>query len=358
MLAAAAAMADQDHENLVVRRRVFCQRKKANLLEKLGKDQEALAIYDELLSIDPSDFKILTKKANLLEKLGKDQEALAIYDELLSIHPSRIVTLNKKALLLQKTGNDENALALYNKVLEIDNFNAGALFGRPLVISHLPLSEQINSLLSKADELDRLEMYDEALALYNKVLEIDKFNSDAWNNKARKISLTDDILKIYDMILYITRMNLKMLNDEAISLATGENYEESIVKYKQLLPLFDDYIYTLESKPSYEFDDRVTAFSSVKEIYVNTLHSVAKINNNLGKESGAITIYQKILEIDRFNKLALLEMANILENQGKIKQAISTYEKYLDLNPYNFEIIEKMETLEQQLKLEDSSIDT
>ncbi len=56
-------------------------------LYKLGKFEEAIKCYDEVLKIDPKDIDALNNKGIVLGKLGKLDEAIKCYDEASKINP-------------------------------------------------------------------------------------------------------------------------------------------------------------------------------------------------------------------------------------------------------------------------------
>jgi len=56
-------------------------------LYKLGKFEEAIKCYDEVLNIDPKDIDALNNKGIALGKLGKLDEAIKCYDKASKINP-------------------------------------------------------------------------------------------------------------------------------------------------------------------------------------------------------------------------------------------------------------------------------
>jgi tetratricopeptide (TPR) repeat protein len=77
-----------------------------------------------------------------------------------------------KANVLQDLQRYDEALQYYDKVLEID-------------------PKDIDALYDKASVLEDLERYDEALQYYDKVLDIDPKDIDAMNNKMDILSINN-----------------------------------------------------------------------------------------------------------------------------------------------------------------------
>ncbi len=60
----------------------------AHLAERSGLDQLAVQIYEELANLVPADRNVLMNLGVLLEDLGRDADAAAIYDTILRSHPT------------------------------------------------------------------------------------------------------------------------------------------------------------------------------------------------------------------------------------------------------------------------------
>lgn len=150
---------------------------KGDSLEKEGKYEEALSFYDRALLIDPENPEILDKKekakTGLIEELlikgekenqnNRFEEAIKCYEKILSLSPE-----NKEALLgfnvsLIKEGNTlvsddkyEEAMEIYDRVIEEDE-------------------EFVEAWYYKGELLYKENKYEEARECFKKVLEFDVF---------------------------------------------------------------------------------------------------------------------------------------------------------------------------------------
>lgn len=77
---------------------------KGNALYNLGRLQEAISCYDKAIGINPKDAKARNNKGNALYNLGKYQEAIRCYDEALRIDPNDKLAQDNKKLCLKKLG--------------------------------------------------------------------------------------------------------------------------------------------------------------------------------------------------------------------------------------------------------------
>ena len=85
------------------------------------------------------------------------------------------------------TGSDKEAIACYDKAIEIDPMNADAYYKKGLSLS-------------------TIEKYTEAIACYDKAIEIDPMNADAYNNKGLSLyylGYNDEAIACYDKALEI-----------------------------------------------------------------------------------------------------------------------------------------------------------
>ena len=57
-----------------------------------GKYQEAIKIFDELLEINPQDFRALSNKATIIGKSGRYEESLDLFEQLVSRSPHMLST--------------------------------------------------------------------------------------------------------------------------------------------------------------------------------------------------------------------------------------------------------------------------
>lgn len=95
-------------------------KKRADILMlKKGQVQEALNIFDEILSQDEFYLPALKGKGCALGYLGRDEEAEAVFDKLLEDNPKDIYALGGKASVLHEKGRSKEALEYCDKALSV-----------------------------------------------------------------------------------------------------------------------------------------------------------------------------------------------------------------------------------------------
>ena len=102
-----------------------------------GDHVQAIAHYNEILSIDPNHTGAIYDKGLSLDVLGKHEDAIAHYDMVLSVEPNNINALVNKAGALGDLGNYEEAIEHFDRALSLDPNNDLAISNKRLAESLL-----------------------------------------------------------------------------------------------------------------------------------------------------------------------------------------------------------------------------
>jgi tetratricopeptide (TPR) repeat protein len=92
----------------------------ANIRAEQGRTAEALALYDESLSIHPGYGSAHNNLGNLFVRLGREREALSHYTEALKASPGHKAIHYNWGLALEKLGRPDEAAEHYRRELTID----------------------------------------------------------------------------------------------------------------------------------------------------------------------------------------------------------------------------------------------
>jgi hypothetical protein len=93
---------------------------RGNALRDLGRSREALASFEQALSIKPGNVGALNNRGIALRNLGRHAEALASYDQALSYEPDYVDALCNRGNILQHLRRYEEALDSYARALLVD----------------------------------------------------------------------------------------------------------------------------------------------------------------------------------------------------------------------------------------------
>ena len=94
-------------------------RYRAAMLQRMGQDQEALAIFDDILTYRPDDVNVLLARGALLEKMNRLDPALADMERAVTLMPDNAVAVNALGYTLaNRTHRYPEAYRLIRRALE------------------------------------------------------------------------------------------------------------------------------------------------------------------------------------------------------------------------------------------------
>ncbi|NVM29064.1 MAG: tetratricopeptide repeat protein [Candidatus Helarchaeota archaeon] len=205
-----------------------------------GDNEEALRCLEKALKINPNNAKAWLVRAQLLDMLGRLSEALECYRRSLEINPYDVesqegvqrlskmsklqqdasaMTWKRKAELLHRQGKLEDALKHYEKALETDLTNADAWVDKGFILYDLLRP-------------------DEALDCYEKALELDPNNVAGWTLKGIALgSSNPESLVCFDKALAIDPENHNALYNKGVFLRELGRFQEAIDCFNKVLRL-------------------------------------------------------------------------------------------------------------------------
>jgi tetratricopeptide (TPR) repeat protein len=158
---------------------------RAKVLCALKRFDDAVSDYDQALSLRPDAAEAHLNRANALMQMRRFEEALASYDKTLAIKPDDAIALNNRGSALNTLRRSNEAVMNYDKALMIKPDFVAALNNRGIALAALQRFEEAlascnQSLAVQPDDawalttrgkiLHALGRFEEAVASYNKVL--------------------------------------------------------------------------------------------------------------------------------------------------------------------------------------------
>ena len=123
-------------------------------LRLVGRYDEAVAHYDEMLKLQPERVDALSGKANALEILERYEEALRVIDQALELDPTYGFGLATKGALLADCGEFEAARECYLRATADETAPSWELIGAGFVLRILGRYAEAQQVLQRAVELD------------------------------------------------------------------------------------------------------------------------------------------------------------------------------------------------------------
>ena len=125
-----------------------------DLLEVLGKNKEALTLYENLALNYPYEYKFSLKRAEILLKNGRPSDALIEYESLARTFPKNATILNAYGYVLTDHSQAyKKAIKLIKKALKIEPKNPAIIDSYGWALYHLGKHQQALKKLKKAYEL-------------------------------------------------------------------------------------------------------------------------------------------------------------------------------------------------------------
>jgi tetratricopeptide (TPR) repeat protein len=107
----------------------------AAALASLGRFEEALAAYDQALTLDPDDATVQNNRGTALASLGRFEEALAAYDQAVTLDSHDATFQNNRGTALASLGRFEEAMTAYDQALTLDPDYAYAHIDRGIALT-------------------------------------------------------------------------------------------------------------------------------------------------------------------------------------------------------------------------------
>lgn len=139
---------------------------KGDVLQKLGRPEDAIAAIDTALRLDPANEYAVCKKCRVLSGLARQAEALDVIESAARKHPNNHAVLVEKAMILHELERNDEALKTLEHAIEIDRRSGYALGAKGRI-------------------LNKLNRTQEAMAAFSRALNIEPQNISLWMDVVR-----------------------------------------------------------------------------------------------------------------------------------------------------------------------------
>ena len=214
----------------------------ALVYERMGRIDEAIGMYEELLMTGKSVQKYLQKITSILTVLHDDKRLVKILKMVSSYLPWDETTLwNKIGDLLMRAKDYLGASEAFRKVISLDPNDPRIQFNLGLAYQELSLFKKAEETYYKVLELNpkdhaalnnlgnvlkEMKRYDEAIASYQKAIEIEPDKAISWANLGilyEELKLKNEAKECYQKA-----KDISMKNKDYKTAAKFEEWENSI----------------------------------------------------------------------------------------------------------------------------------
>lgn len=180
---------------------------RARAFEALDRPEEALRCLDAALALDPGNWADRRNRAVVLTKLQRLGDAISSYEALLSVRPDDVDLLVRLSLTLNQADRRDEALKLVSRAVSLKPNDPDVLNARVIILDNLGRHTEalddidrmlglqplhIDAVNNAGMTLARLGRFQEALACYDRSLNIKPEQAQArYNRSLVRLSLGD-----------------------------------------------------------------------------------------------------------------------------------------------------------------------
>ena len=328
-------------------------------LHQEGKLEEARAIYEEILKLEPTHFDALQLLGLLLAQTKQFIKAVDFFDRALAINPDHADCYSNRGVALKQLKKFDQALASYDKAISLRPDYADAHSNRGVTLQVLSRYKEALASCEKAislkpdhadayfnrgNALQALKRYDEALASYDKAISIKPDYADVHSNRGvtlQALKRYDEALASYDKAIRIKPDFADTYSNRGNALQALNRYHEALASCDKAISINPDHADAHSNRgnalQALKYFDEALA-SCDKAISIESLHIDAHFNR--GNALLALKRYEEALACyDRVNSIrpdyadAFLNRGAVLQKLKRYDEAIICYDKAIGLKP-------------------------
>ena len=332
---------------------------RGNAFYELRRFEEALASYDQALTVRSGYAEALSNRGNTLKELKRLEEALASYDRALAVQPDLTEALLNRGATLDELKRFDEALASYDRALAAEPDLAEALLNRGNTLYELQRFDDalasydraltlqpdlVEALSNRGNTLKELKRLDEALASFDRALTVQPDLAAALSNRGntlKELKRFDEALASYDRALALQPGYAQAHYNRGNVLQELKRFEEALASYDRALELLPDYAEALANrgntlKELQRFEDALASYDRALTLEPNRpeVHfNRGNILQELERLVEAVACYRRVIQLDPSFAPAHRRLGLSLHFSGDVNAAIASYRDALALTP-------------------------
>ncbi len=303
---------------------------------KLGELEEAESIYRKVLSTQSNPVRVPDALENLyhlvlldfgtvLEKQGKLDEAVELYQQALRVQPDFIQAHFYLANTFTKQGKLDEAVELYQQALRIQP---------DFIQAHFYLA----NTFTKQDKFDQaVESYQKVLKLQPDFTQAHFFLANAFKKQGKLDLAVESCQKVLKLKPDFTQAHFFLAN----LLKQQGKFQQSFESYQQVLKLKPDFAEAYNNlgnllKQQGKLQEAVESYQQVLKLKPNFAEAYKNLGNLFKEQDNlekATQYYQKALELKPDFLEGYVSLGSAFRKQGKLKEAVHLYLKAFQKNP-------------------------
>ncbi|MBG1270038.1 tetratricopeptide repeat protein [Nostoc sp. WHI] len=245
------------------------------------------------------------------------------------INSNNAIELSKQGNTLFDLQRYQDALAVYEKAVNI----------RP---------DYAQGWNGQGKTLYELKKYKEALAAYDRGIQIQPDYFEAWSGRGfvlGKLQRYQEAIASFDKALELNDKNSEVWNAKGEVFSNLNQYDQAIKSYEKAIELKPDnyeawYKKGLALQNSKRYEEAIAAYEKVVELkpdYEQAWYNRGNVLVNLQRYGDAVIAYDKAVQYQPNYHQAWLSRGNILINLQRYPEAIKSFNQVIKYNPGNYQ---------------------
>jgi len=305
-------------------------------LHEKGKIQDAIRLYLKILKNKKNDSQLLYLLGTAYIQIGNTNLGIEQLKKSIFLKPENLFAHSNLGNAFKDLKRYEDAIASYNKAIEID-------------INYAEIHN------NKGNALKSLERYNEAIESYDKAIKIKSDYAFAYNNKGnalKNLERYDEAIESYDKAIKINPNYIEAHHNKGNILKDLKRFDESISSYDKAIEINPDYYFSFNNRGIIfqhlnHFEKALASYDKAIEInpnYPETYNNKGNILKELKRYDEALTCYEKAIKLKSdfdymLGKVLNLNMflCNWIEFDSLIKEINNTIvKKSKVIEPFTF----------------------
>jgi tetratricopeptide (TPR) repeat protein len=294
-------------------------------LVSLGRTQEAIGHYEQVLRIKPDCVEAHNNLGLALVSLGRIPEAIGHYEQALRIKPDCVEAYNDLGIVLKDQGQVTKAIACYEQALRL----------KP---DYPEAHNNLGVVLKDQGQVT------EAIAHYEQALRINPDYADAHNNLGvalAQLGRNEEAAGHWEQALRIKPDDAQVHYNLGFALAQLGRTPEAIGHYEQALRIKPDFTQAHNNvgvllKDQGQVTEAIAHFEQALQInpdYADAHNNLGVALAQLGRMQEAAGHWEQTLRIKPNDAGAHYNLGSALTQLGRTPEAIAQYEQALRIKP-------------------------
>ncbi len=343
----------------------YVNQKLVILLFNMGKKEQSITQLEKMIADNPSDLQYRLLLGNIYTSMGEKEKAIDVYEEVLRISPDDPQTLLMLGALYASNRDLLKARTTLEKLVKVDNRSINGYNYLAKVYRELNFFDESIEAYKKALDLnwtpilayeaadlyEYRQRYDEAVAIYKRLLEEDETNTKIRGRLAR-IYLVQG--KVDDALAELQELKNYTTSTDTVDLAIGrilldeKRYTEAITLFEGMLARNEnkDVARSMLALTYYESGNTEKAKTILRQVpvtskdYEESILMLAQILLGEKDTPRAITLLRNEIATEQTRRSSFyFLLANLLREEGDSAAGKEIFEQALLVFPGNDKIL-------------------